>query len=410
MKSPRMTPTPTPRRPARGVTLIELMVGLAIGLMATLVITQVTTIWEGKKRTTTGGSDAQVNGALALQQLQRDIQMAGYGSAMKGGAGCQVRSKLGTNVQATFRLAPVVITDGANGAPDTIRVLLSNAESFSVPMITASNHTRSESSFTLVDGINIGNRVGDLMMAVPEANCEMGTLTASSIAASLFNLSATPAAGAATLDHATGSTGPWNHDNTGTIFPGTTATDISYPAGSYLLNLGNLETTRGVPLYRDFRVNSQALQSLTYTARGSTTTATSGPPATTAATASTSTDDLASQIVTLQAVYGHDTSTPRDGTADVWNTTDPTTQDGWNRVVAVRIALVARSTQYEEQEVTAAHPSNCSALTAASNYPKWMPDGSTYDCLKVSTLTDYRHYRYRVFELVVPLRNMIWQT
>jgi type IV pilus assembly protein PilW len=239
------------------------------------------------------------------------------------------------------------------------------------------------------------------MLVVPEANCTMGALSAASLYGSLFNLSATPAANANTLDHAVGSTGPWNQGHTGTVFPGAAATDVSYAAGSYVLNLGNLASTRGVPLYRDFRVDNQTLQSLTYTARGSTTTA---------ATATTTTDELASQIVNLQAVYGHDTSTTRDGTADTWNNSAPTTQDGWNRVVAVRIALVARSTQYEAEEVTPAHPSNCTALTAASNYPKWMPDGSTYDCLKVSTLPDYRHYRYRVFEIVVPLRNMIWQT
>ena len=37
-----------------GFSLVELMVGLVIGLMATLVIMQVFSTFEGQKRTTTG--------------------------------------------------------------------------------------------------------------------------------------------------------------------------------------------------------------------------------------------------------------------------------------------------------------------------------------------------------------------
>ncbi|MFM2347940.1 MAG: hypothetical protein RL654_2693, partial [Pseudomonadota bacterium] len=42
----------------RGVTLIELMVGMVIGLLAVLVISQVAILYEGRKRTITSGSDA----------------------------------------------------------------------------------------------------------------------------------------------------------------------------------------------------------------------------------------------------------------------------------------------------------------------------------------------------------------
>jgi len=55
---------------ARGFTLIELMVAVALGLLTTLVIAQVFLQSEGNKRTTTSGSDAQVTGALALYALQ----------------------------------------------------------------------------------------------------------------------------------------------------------------------------------------------------------------------------------------------------------------------------------------------------------------------------------------------------
>ena len=412
--SPSPSPSPSPAthpRRQRGVTLIELMVGLAIGLFATLVITQITTLWEGRKRTTSGGSDAQVNGALALQQLQRDVQMAGYGSIINGGVGCWARVKLGSNPRVDFRLAPVVITNGANGATDSVRVLTSNARSYSVPTFTKTDHARSANSFAPQDGVTIGNQLGDLMIAVPTRNVttDICTVGASpTVYASVFNISAAPTT--TSIAHATGSTGPWNHDETDPIFPGATAAAISYSAGTSLMNLGNLDTSRGIPLYRDYQINTQTLQTLTYTARGSTTAATVGPPATLAASATTVTEDVAPQIVNLQAVYGHDTSAPRDNIVDTWDTTAPTSQDGWSRVIAVRIAIVARSTQYEQDAVTPAKPGDCSSLTAASNFPKWKPDGSTWDCLDVSGLTDYQHYRYRVFETVIPLRNMLWQS
>ena len=51
-------------RLSRGFTLVELMVGVLIGLIGTVVIFQVFAVSEGQKRTTTGGSDAQQNGVF----------------------------------------------------------------------------------------------------------------------------------------------------------------------------------------------------------------------------------------------------------------------------------------------------------------------------------------------------------
>ena len=48
------------------MTLVELMVALLLGLVTTYFIAQVFAVAEGQKRTATFGSDAQVNGAVAL--------------------------------------------------------------------------------------------------------------------------------------------------------------------------------------------------------------------------------------------------------------------------------------------------------------------------------------------------------
>ncbi|MGB8856654.1 MAG: prepilin-type N-terminal cleavage/methylation domain-containing protein, partial [Burkholderiales bacterium] len=54
-----------------GFSLVEVMVGLLIGLLGTIVIFQVFSISEGQKRTTTSGNDANQSGVFALYTLER---------------------------------------------------------------------------------------------------------------------------------------------------------------------------------------------------------------------------------------------------------------------------------------------------------------------------------------------------
>ena len=56
---------PLPRR-ARGFSLIDVMVGIVIALIAVLVIYQVFDVAEGIKRNATGAGDAQQNGMLTV--------------------------------------------------------------------------------------------------------------------------------------------------------------------------------------------------------------------------------------------------------------------------------------------------------------------------------------------------------
>ena len=81
---------PQPLRRHAGFTLIELMVGVVLGMLTVVIIANVFATAEGQKRTTTSGSDAQVAGSLALHALQRDVRMAGYGLAGLVAAGVGV--------------------------------------------------------------------------------------------------------------------------------------------------------------------------------------------------------------------------------------------------------------------------------------------------------------------------------
>lgn len=386
----------------RGVTLIELMVGMVIGLLAVLVIAQVTTVYEGRKRTITAGSDAQVNGALALQTLQRDVQTSGYGMTEGGATGCRMvgqRAGMATRFERT--LAPVVITDGgADGAADSLDVLMSNHDDFALPTRVANNHLRAGNVFVISNNTGLGHHKGDLMLAVPTPTPDP---TDPARFCSLFNLSADPVPGSNQLFHDAGADGHWNQDLTTTVFPGTQSTDLSYASGSLLLDLGSLVSRRfcltglgDAPCDTPAAQNPYQLRQISFDSRSGLTT----------------TDDLYPQIVQLQAVYGIDTSATADQVADIWTAASPTTAKGWQRIVAVRVAVVARSTQNEQRPAKGATRTTDEWVTQA--LPVWSPDGITATPLRVDLAPpgagdDWRNYRYKVFETVIPLRNLLWQ-
>jgi type IV pilus assembly protein PilW len=65
--------------PQRGFSLPEIMIGMVIGMIGIIVIMQVTSVFEKQKSTTTSGDDAQNGGAIALYGMQKEISQAGWG-------------------------------------------------------------------------------------------------------------------------------------------------------------------------------------------------------------------------------------------------------------------------------------------------------------------------------------------
>lgn len=413
MCSPTATPSAARRSPHRpwqrdesGVSLIELLVGMAIGLLTVLVITQVMSLYESQKRSTTAGADAQINGAVALHALQRELQMAGWGMTSGGAAGCQTRYKFQTAATREFSLAPVEIGDGGSGGADTLTIRRGGDSQGAALPVKIKGHFRNATQFDLDGATNIAFAQSDLVLAVPK------TLVKDSFWCVLFNVSETAATGAIAIKHEVISAAPWNQsgndnpDNSPVapatvalhIYPGAGASDVAFEAGSYIVNLGSLVGAR-------YRIQQGKLQKADVSLLKTT-----GPVA--PLPADEKWQDLQPQIVDLQAVYGKDSSVPRDNVADVWNSSTPTTAEEWSRVVAVRIALVARSAHFEKEEVTAARPADCSkGPPATGTYPVWSPAGDgNWECLNVNGQSDWQHFRYKVFETVVPLRNVLWQS
>jgi type IV pilus assembly protein PilW len=364
-----------------GFTLIELMVGVMIGLIASLAVTHVLVNSEGQKRTTTSGSDAQVNGALALDTLQRAIQPAGYGfGAVPNLLGCTLTATFNgspvTDTAPDFpsELVPVSITAGAAGGPDSLRILASGSRSFSVPARVGSpNYSPAGNKDKFYVGSVRSFTPGDLVVAsitasaVPSTPCEV------------FRVSQVPTI-----------LPPYivRDDDAGWNEAGTPAQ--SYGDGAVLINMGH-------PIDVAYGITNGALvsRSLQLADDGV------GTPSYSAAV------ELYPGIVQLQAYYGKDTNS--DGTVDTWDKSIPVDNAGWRQVLAVRVAVVSRSTQYEKEEVTFDNMA-WDVGTAASVTGAATCGATKCVAIKIDNLPDWKHYRYRLFDTVVPLRNILWSS
>jgi type IV pilus assembly protein PilW len=114
---------------------------------------------------------------------------------------------------------------------------------------------------------------------------------------------------------------------------------------------------------------------------------------------------LVDQIIDLQAQYGiadvggqqitHWCNATATSICGDW--TNPTATD-IVRVRALRIALVARSIQYEKEMVSPASLTLWGDVNAGDD-----------DAAAVRALSDdQRHYRYKTYTTIVPIRNVIW--
>lgn len=356
-----------------GLSLVEILVAVVIGLVGILAMTQAYIMSDRFNRATMGEGSAQINGLLALYQLERDLRMAGYGIASSSLLACGIidwyydpnysPSINPSSPLSNLTLAPVVITtNGTN--PDTITVMYGSSPERLLPVFITG--FVAPSSEVTVDG-TYGFNTGDLILLVNSSSpvrCTLGKVT--QVQAGPQKIQLNPGASA-----------PYNPPAWGS-FPGT------YAAGDLMMNLGN-------PVVRTYSINNNKLRvsDALLSAAGET-------PL-----------DLVDSIVDMRAQYGKDNGgsggTANDGRVDEYNTVAPTTAEQWQQVISLRMAILARVGVYEKP----ASGTNCDATTA-SNAPTWA--GGSFSKMDFSTATsEDRCYRYRVYETVIPLRNMIWR-
>jgi type IV pilus assembly protein PilW len=317
-----------------GFTLVEIMVGLVIGMLATVVIMQVFTVFETQKRTTTGTADAQTNGSIALYHIGREMQMAGYPliPATDSPLECTTLTFGTTGITG---ISPVTITDGTS---DTITIRYGNSLSGGIP---TSIGALSGNDATV--GSNFGCQAGDITLITNGTTCAMSSASAVAGTTTVTLADTTAAIAGASL----ACLGTWS--------------EISYAVTNGELTRNGIPTVAGV-------VNLQAQYGISNTA--------------------------ASNQVTAWV----------NATAPTWAA--PSVADR-NRIKAVRIAVVARNAKMESDVVTAA----CSSTTASPTTGLCAWTGSVASpapAINLSADANWQRYRYRVFETIIPLRNMIW--
>jgi len=382
-----------------GFSLIEIMVGMVMGLISMVIVMQVFASFEGQKRTTTSGSDAQTNGGVGLYTIERDIRTAGYGFA--DALGCTVKTAQNTLINQTpagssFILAPVTITQGAGGLPDTISIMASNKQNWSVPVRNITDHTLNGTFHTYFDvSSSIGLAQNDLLVAYETDNAGVLIKTCTLLQVSNPDPVLSP------VNH---NAGNWNSNPA--IFP---ASD--YTTNALLINLGSL-MVRYYSLDAGSNLVTREYDSATNSGLDI-----NNDPAQT----------LSSDVVNLQAQYGFDTrsaatiqaacppntASGQCSIVDTWSDTmiDADGSGGAAgdagdiaRIYAVRFAVVARSGLKEKPDPATGV---CNITTAK---PTWA--GGTIDVSKNpdgSANADWKCYRYKTFETIVPLRNPIWK-
>lgn len=357
-----------------GFSLIELMVGLVIGLLVTLVIMQMFSTFEGQKRTTTGNADAQTSGSVALYNLQRDVQLAGYGLPLFDADNMPLKcSPIPTvdhdnnNATPPISLAPIDIVDGgtAAGASDRVTVRYGSSASGGVPVPVLNRN----GADVLVD-YNISCVKDDVVFGVNGNVCVSTTVVADPATNTQINLR-NPFTGVNAGDSIACLAG-WN--------------EFQFQvAANQLTRLNTSNNTVRTPVV-DGIVNIQAQYGI------------SASP----------TSNQITQWVNATGVWA--------ALPNVIGTTSAVCTAGLanrNCIKAIRVAIVARNGLLENlpavsaacSSITNANPVGVCAWDATSANPAVASPAPLID---LSNTANWNQYRYKVYETIIPLRNMVW--
>lgn len=370
-------------RMLRGFTLIELMVGMVVSIICVLAMMSAFATFEGKKRTTTSGDDAQQNGSYSLYELERQIRTAGSGltqGSSYGVWGCSLAAFSGSKQRipsaaalptpfaawplgttpVKLMLLPVLIADGGtdasgNAKPDVIAVVGGNPAGtvFQAGVTTGGNTT-----VTLDNAFGIA--ANDYLLGTTTAgNCVLGK--ASAVSATAPNPITLSAADSPPTSSATG-----------------------FIAATKLFDLGPnpVLSLYGVDPASHSLVVFDLLQRSGSTAI-----------------------PIADGIVQIKALYGVDTD--GDGFVDSWvkptgttwaigsiMTSQTTANTAYGQIKAIRVAVVAQSKLGER---SSDYATGASTLTL-------FPDLAS--SLQY-TVTTQPQYRYKVYDTTIPIRNAL---
>jgi type IV pilus assembly protein PilW len=367
----------------RGLSIVELLVGMAVGLLAALAIVQAFSASEIGRRATTGQADAQQVGTMTGWRLMRELRLAGNGLAngmnvwgcrllaWRGGSALLPRASAWpapfAALPASLNVLPVGVLDGGGSNPDIVMVMSAGNSTGGAPMaLTITSPAQVE---TLP---SVGFRAGDLLLVSnpgsPGGDCQIGQVDSSYVPPPSGQAAPTAVPTSAAL------AAPYNNPNGFTTLP--------QPADYTLVNLG------ATPTFALFGVNANdQLVQLDMLER-----VTLSTPA-----------PIGENVVNLQVLYGIDDGSSgglaNDNVVDAW--VAPT--GAWSfaslqadgeaalAIKALRLAIVVRSTERQGVQGPA-------SMTLFPDLPADVQVTLNYT-------TEQRSFQYQVYDTIVPLPN-----
>ncbi|HEV7914543.1 MAG TPA: PilW family protein [Albitalea sp.] len=374
-----------PRRASAGVSLVELLVAMAIGLVLTMAVAVVMTNSEAGKRTANSANDTSQTAAYTSYVLDRTLRSAGSGYAQRWGHvfGCRINASLNNaqilprttplpapfaGVPTEFRLAPILVSKGAGvTGSDVITVMAGTAafgetapQPLSGSLTADSLRLRNTLGVKGDDLILLGqqDQVGCLVQGV-EPGFVGSTDQQLRFAGSYYT-----AAGA-------------------------DVSVTSFDASGYAISIGNAAD------------NPPQFQMITV---GANDTLFSYDVMRTGAAGDTPVA-IADGVVEMRALYGIDVN--RDGILDQW--VDPgappydrvtlmngsaVSRTNLRQIVALRLGLILRTSLIERQLVSPSDVVLFNDLGAALKQTRTLS-------------VDEQHMRHRAVEITIPLRNVL---
>lgn len=419
-----------------GFGLIEVLIGMAIGLIAMVAIMQTMVVAESQRRSVTSGADSNTGSVIGSYLIERDLRMAGYGLTSVSPSGAlqvcgfgtvtlfnsarsanTVPTYDGTDPAANVAYVPFTpVSINPSGIPagdagtDTLLVNYGGSDGNVSDRATITNPGGDAASLTVTSRIQFHK--GDLVLvAAPTggSTCEVAEITelpgsgqCSAIAGST-NLIGRGAGNFRSF---------WANSAGGcqTIvsrFNGNPSTGLGANAydGGRVYNLGPPDKIAS----RVYAVRNQVLTMCDMVTHDCTAVASVNDSA--------FWKPIAPGIVVMNVELGKITGyAGNSAPVWTWDKVHPTTLAGWISsaarpdgqlaslgVAAVRLVLVARTDQYEKEEVEF----GAATVPDAAGDVIWARDsGGGSRTLSLTGLANWKHYRYKVVEAKVPLRNV----
>ncbi|SMF41985.1 PilW family protein [Pseudogulbenkiania subflava] len=392
----------SPRRQS-GISLIEIMIGLTIALITTLMLSQIMGLWWNQRKTTDSASEGQNQGLTSMVLMEQAIRSAGYGT------------QIGTLINCAQSFS-YVGTNGANGGPDTF-----TGASFGTsiaPLLIVDGGTNGEADQILVRNGkgNISFGLTTLRDDMPKPSSTLKVNSVSGFEVATFSVlyhppgitpndpATTPldeSKGYCTRFDLTASNGqaltlqqnPGQNNTNGKVYnpAGDPSGWPGYKSGDYIIKIGSDIITSTYSVDESNRQLKLADASMRVATVNYT---------------------LGENIINMQAQYGvkaagSSTFSWKDAVDNGSDHYDANTlandSASLTKILtlqAVKLAVVSRVPKRESGIVTTACSGFSNGICIWSG-TKVRLDGGAGG-------TEWQHYKYRIYESVIPLRNTIW--